>query len=216
MTYSRANPSDEYRELQEMYRHMHEHGEQFLGKRAATTFPGLSLDHQLCRIKDLIVKCDAKTLLDYGCGKGRQYEPRIVKDDEGNRWDSVIEYWGIDELVCYDPAYEKYSRLPEGRFDGVICTDVLEHCPEPDLSWIVEEIFGYATRFVFLAIACYPARKRLPDGRNAHITIKPLEWWRMLVTGIANAHPGVAWAAWVQSRITTPEGVRVVEKGISG
>ena len=25
------------------------------------------------------------------------------------------------------------------QFDGVVCTDVLEHFPEDDLTWIVEE-----------------------------------------------------------------------------
>jgi hypothetical protein len=216
MSYSRTNPSSEYRELQAMYREMHEHGEQFLGQLAESTFPGFSLDHHVFRIKDLITRTGAKTLLDYGSGKGQQYEPRIVKDRAGNRWVSVIECWDIDELVCYDPAYEKYSRLPEERFDGAICTDVLEHCPEPDLPWIVDEIFSYATKFVFLNVACYPASKRLPDGRNAHITVKPLEWWRDLIGGVAAHHPGVIWVARIQSQITTAQGSRIIEQKIGG
>jgi hypothetical protein len=167
MNYSRANPSAEYRALQAMYRQMHEHGEQFLGRPADATFPGFTIDRHRVRVKDLIVQTGAKTVLDYGCGKGAQYAPRILKDEAGNRWDSVIDYWDIDELVCYDSAYEKYSRVPEGEFDAVICTDVLEHCPESDLPWIVAEISGYAIEFVFFSSACYPANKRLPDGRNA-------------------------------------------------
>jgi hypothetical protein len=27
-------------------------------------------------------------------------------------------------------------------------------------------------------IACYPAKKHLPDGRNAHLIVQPPEWWR--------------------------------------
>jgi hypothetical protein len=46
------------------------------------------------------------------------------------RWNSMKEYWGVESIRCYDPGYPPFSTLPEGRFDGVICTDVLEHCPE--------------------------------------------------------------------------------------
>jgi hypothetical protein len=27
-------------------------------------------------------------------------------------------------------------------------------------------------------IACYPAKKHLPDGRNAHLIIESPDWWR--------------------------------------
>jgi hypothetical protein len=27
-------------------------------------------------------------------------------------------------------------------------------------------------------IACYPAKKYLPDGRNAHLIVELPEWWR--------------------------------------
>ena len=212
MNYSRTNPSSRYLDLQAMYRQMHQHGEQFLGTPAAETFPGFSLDAQMDRIKDLIARTGAQTLLDYGCGKGQQYGPRIIKDAAGNQWPSVIDYWDIDELECYDPCYEKFSRLPEGKFDGVICTDVLEHCPEEDMGWIVDEIFGYARRFVFANVACYPAKKRLPSGENAHCTIKPVEWWEGLVRDIAARHQGVSWEFWVQSEIKSDNGAQLIEQ----
>ena len=48
-----------------------------------------------------------------------------------------------------------------------------------------DDLFGYlkesdveSPSFVFLSIACRPAkRKRLPDGRDVHVTIKPPKWW---------------------------------------
>ena len=88
-----------------------------------------------------------------------------------------MDYWGIDYVHCYDPSYAKYSTLPLGPFDGVICTDVLEHCPEDDLPWIVTEIFAYAENFVYANVACYPAMKRFPTGENAHCTVRAPEWW---------------------------------------
>jgi hypothetical protein len=27
-------------------------------------------------------------------------------------------------------------------------------------------------------IACYPAKKHLPDGRNAHLIVESPDWWR--------------------------------------
>jgi hypothetical protein len=69
----------------------------------------------------------------------------------------------------------------------VICTDVLEHCPEEDLPWIVGELFGYARLFVFANVACYPAMKTLPNGENAHCTIRPVEFWREIFQNAAAA-----------------------------
>lgn len=216
MNFSRANPSSRYLDLQSMYRQMHINGEQFLGTPAESTFPGFSLDAQLGRIKALIERTGAQVVLDYGCGKGKQYEPRVIKDGAGGQWPGVLDYWDIDEIVCYDPCYERYSKLPEGKFDGVISTDVLEHCPEQDVPWIIDEIFSYATRFVFANVACYPAHKRLPNGENAHCTIKPVEWWQELVRGISTRYPGVAWEFWVQFQIDSPDGKKSAEQKISG
>jgi len=209
MSYSRSNPSPRYTELQKLYRAMHEQGDNLLGVPAERTFDGRSLPPQVARIKRLIVLTGARIILDYGCGKGGQYGPRKVVDETGGAWPGVIDYWDADEVVCYDPAYAPYSTLPEGRFDGVISTDVLEHCPEEDLPWIVGEIFGFATRFVFANVACYPARKRLPNGENAHCTIKPAEWWRAVFEEAGAGRPELKWEVWLDSR---QDGQRVEEK----
>ena len=34
------------------------------------------------------------------------------------------------------------------------------------------------TKSAFLLIASYPAKKSLPDGRNAHLIIERFDWWR--------------------------------------
>lgn len=216
MNFSRSNPSPRYLELQAQYRRMHQNGEEFLGVPATDTFPGFSLDAQLARIKALIAAHGADTLLDYGCGKGQQYEPRPVKDDAGVVWPSVIDYWDIGELVCYDPCYERYNKLPEGKFDGVISTDVLEHCPEQDLPWIIGELFAYANKFVFANVACFPARKRLSNGENAHCTIRPVEWWVDLVQKVARDYPAIRWEFWIQYSEESSEGARLVERKIAG
>lgn len=193
MEYTRASPSARYKELLALYQNLHERGEQFLRLSADATYPGVSLLPHVARIKELIDATNARTILDYGCGKGFQYDLRPVKIPGLGQVESVIDYWDVDEVACYDPCYKPYSKLPEGRFDGVVCTDVLEHCPEADVPWIVDEIFSYATRFVFASIACYPAKSRLPNGENAHCTVRPLEWWRGLFAETGTRFSQVTW-----------------------
>jgi hypothetical protein len=196
MSYSRQNPSPRYRELIRLYSDMHREGEKFLGLPPERTFPGSSLFAQAARIKKLVDLTGALTILDYGSGKGKQYDQLKIRtdaDEEG----SVLDYWGIDHVACYDPAFPPYNKLPQGTFDGVICTDVMEHCPEEDVPWIVEEIFDFATRFVFVNAACFPARKRLPNGENAHCTIRPPEWWEGLFRAAGAKRPSLRWQLWV-------------------
>jgi hypothetical protein len=205
MSYNRTHPSSRYVELQKLYRAMHEEGETFLGIPASDTFPGKSLAPQAARIRPLVSRTEAQTILDYGSGKGKQYGPQIVLDETGRQWPSMMDYWNVEEVVCYDPCYKPFSQLPEGKFDGVISTDVLEHCPEEDIPWIVGEMFGYAERFVFANIACFPARKRLSNGENAHCTIRPPEWWTQLFGEISARHPGVLWEVWVSYKESDSE-----------
>lgn len=108
-------------------------------------------------------------MLDYGCGEGRQYTERRVHDA-----------WGIMPAL-YDPAVSGLDVLPLGKFDGVVCTDVLEHVPEDELDGVLAELRGYAKLWCFISVCCRPAKpnKNLPgSGGNAHVTIHPKEWWR--------------------------------------
>ena len=171
---------------------MHENGETRLGIPAEQTFAGQSLPRQAPHIKRLIQQTAAASILDYGSGKGYQYSLRRMVDAEsGIDHPDIKSYWGVKEIRCFDPGYPPFSELPSGLFDGVICTDVLEHCPEEDIGWILEELFAFARRFVFANIACFPARKLLPNGGNAHCTVKPVKWWGEEIGCAARAKPGL-------------------------
>lgn len=198
MAFSREHPSPRYREMAELYRRLHREGEKRLGLAPEETYPGVSLLPHITRIKELIDGTGARTILDYGCGKGMQYEPHRLRVPGGGEWDGVIDYWDIDEVCCYDPCYERYSKLPQGKFDGVISTDVLEHCVEEDIAWIVAEMFSYANRFVFASVACYPAKTTLPNGENAHCTVRPPAWWQSVFAAAAVQYPGVTWTLLVE------------------
>jgi hypothetical protein len=213
MDYSRASPSPRYRDLIAQYRTMHTEGERFLGVPAEQTFSGISLLPQAEDIKRLIRQTGAASILDYGSGKGTQYLPQRIELD-GGTWDNVQDYWAVDYVRCYDPCFVPFSDLPAEKCDGVISTDVLEHCPEDDLPWILDEMFGFARRFVFLTIACHPARKRLPSGENAHCTIKSAAWWSELLQRVAALHPGIVWEAKLYE--VPPGAAQAIEQRLRG
>jgi hypothetical protein len=76
----------------------------------------------------------------------------------------------------YDPGIPADSALPAPA-DLVVCTDVLEHIEPEHLDAVLAHIFRLAQRAVFLQIALFPAKKTLPDGRNAHLIVQPANWW---------------------------------------
>lgn len=197
MAYSRQQPSERYQELMALYRQMHVEGSRIQDLPPLRVFRGESLLPQLAKIKRLIARTEATTILDYGSGKGLQYELRDVTVAGEGSWESVLDYWDVAGVHCYDPCYEPFSALPGGRFDGVISTDVLEHCPEEDVPWIVAELFSFADKFVFANVACFPAQKLLPTGENAHCTIKPAAWWAQVVDDAAAGHDPVLWEFWL-------------------
>lgn len=192
--YSRSNPSERYKELIKQYKQLHTEGEKNLGLPPDQTFPGLSIVPHVNRIRSIIQKTRADTILDYGSGKGFQYSIPVVAMPDGEKI-LIVDYWDVMGVTCYDPCYEEHSALPEGKFDGVVSTDMLEHCSEEDVPWILREIFSFSSSFVYLNVACYPANKSLPNGENAHCTIQPIEWWKAAIEAASTDYPGILWEA---------------------
>lgn len=140
-------------------------------------FPGYSLTPYVEAIGELIkghaLELDSR-ILDFGSGKGFQYLARRLHE----RWDPPIL------PHCYDIGVRQLAERPEGEFDGVICTDVLEHIEEQDVNDTLNTLVNLVRRgllgdggFLFLGISCRPSRKRLSDGRDVHVTIRPPSWW---------------------------------------
>ena len=206
MAYSRQHPSERYRELMALYRQMHVEGSKIQNLPPLNIFPGESLLPQLARIKRLIVRTEASTILDYGSGKGLQYDLRGVQVEQAGTFESVVDYWDVAGVHCYDPCYEPFSALPSGTFDGVISTDVLEHCPEDDIGWILNEMFSFARNFFYGNVACYPAKKRLSNGENAHCTIRPAEWWQLQLSEVSQLYPAVRYYVCLDQLHTLPDG----------
>ncbi len=191
--YSRQNPSPRYRDLLGLYQKMHAEGKTQSGAGPSEMYMGRSLLPHLDTIRGLIRKTGARSLLDYGSGKGALYKARNVILKNGTTVPSIQEYLGLDRIVCFDPGVPEHSQFPAGKFDGVVSTDVLEHCPEEDMRWIVSEMFGAANKFVFANVASYPAKKFLSNGENAHCTQQPAGWWKNLLSEISAKNPGVTY-----------------------
>lgn len=203
--YSRENPSPRYQELVGQYKAMHIEGDKNYGLPAQETFPGFRLKPHVARIRKMIEETKSGSILDYGSGKGIQYDVLMEVPDISVPV-MVLDFWDVDEVHCYDPAYEPNSKLPDSKFDGVICTDVLEHCPEEDLPWIIDEIFSLANRFVYANVACFPAIKSLPNGENAHCTQQEPEWWRDLFRTVVPRYPDIVWQLWSVAVENYPQG----------
>lgn len=133
-------------------------------------FSGYSILPHVEKIADLVSEHQPDRLLDYGSGKGYQYLARRVQ-----------RHWGGLLPECYDVGVHQLRARPGGKFGGIICTDVMEHIAERDVDAVLADIFSFADgwAFAFFAIACRPAvKKRLPDGRNVHLTVRPPAWWK--------------------------------------
>lgn len=137
-------------------------------------FHGLNILQYEHQIAVLIQETGAKTLLDYGSGRGHQYT-----------LNGLHRRWGILMPAMYDPAVEEFSEKPRGVFDGVICSDVVEHVSEPYVEALIAELFAYSKLFVWASVCCRPAKKSFPDGRNMHVTIRPPDWWKAKFTAAA-------------------------------
>lgn len=102
---------------------------------------------------------DGQTILDYGCGKG-----------------SLARTLNAIEVREYDPAIPGKDAEPEPA-DIVVCTDVMEHVEIEYIDDVIANVVSLARSVVLFGICCKDGSRRLADGRPAHITIRPAEWW---------------------------------------
>lgn len=142
--------SDEYRELnKELHKKRKDYG------------PGKP--HKwIKKVIELKNKYNAKSFLEYGCGKGLLVEE--------------INKRGILPAQGYDPCIDKYNILPNSA-DLVLCVDVLEHVEEDKIDSVLEHIESLTDKVCFILVELMKSNKTLADGRNAHILLKSKDWW---------------------------------------
>jgi hypothetical protein len=73
--------------------------------------------------------------------------------------------------------------------DLLINVDVLEHIEERDLDSVLAEMASLC-RNAIIIIDTKKAAAILPDGRNAHVTLRPHVWWKeRLLRHFSSLHP---------------------------
>jgi len=109
----------------------------------------------------LLSEQNCKTVLDFGCGKGR-----LV---------NTLQQSGFD-CTGYDPAVPKFLDFPKEDIDAVICTDVMEHLDD-SYEDELRLMLSINPKCIYFNIACGRA-KMLPDGKTPrHSLVRSPTWW---------------------------------------
>ncbi len=135
-------------------------------------------------IKNLFDSYGVKTVLDYGCG-GSDWNTSGF-DIESNK--SAKDFYNIDAIYRYEPARNIDERQPA---DAVLNFDVLEHIFISDVPSIIRDLFKNTKKLLIVNVACYKAAATLPDGTNAHITVRNQMWWKGMFDAISPEFPNV-------------------------
>ena len=119
------------------------------------------------RIINSYINFKCESFLDYGCGEGNLSE--------------LFEKQNNYTIYKYDPAITKYSNLNKDlKVDLIVNCDVMEHIPEIEIDNILLHM-SKISKNVFFNIHLAKAKTILPNGENAHCTIKPKEWWQLKI-----------------------------------
>jgi len=180
--------SKEYQNILEIYKDLHSKGTSL--ESPENTFDGKSLKFFFHPIKQVIDLTKSTSIIDFGCGKARYYFEEVYINNIS--YSNISNYWNINDVYLYDPGVVNFSKYPNKKADGVICIDVVEHIPESDAIKFIDKLFQLACKFIFVVIACYPARKKLPDGRNVHLCIKTVNEWKKIIYNIKKKYPNVS------------------------
>lgn len=122
-----------------------------------------SINH-VDNIFDFIKNNNITDMLDYGAGK------QLLAKGLQTRCPDV-------NIHCYDPGIPDISDKPNPA-SMVCCTDVLEHVEPEFIDAVLDDLKRVVLNIGYFIVSVKPAQKILPDGRNAHLIVQPIEWWR--------------------------------------
>lgn len=105
-------------------------------------------------------------VLDYGAGKGNLFKTLVSQ--------KLLER--PVKFQHYEPAKPEWSFEPDPT-EMVCCIDVLEHIEPHLLENVLDDLQRVTQRIGVFTVSTQPAKKTLPDGRNAHLIIEETDWW---------------------------------------
>lgn len=117
-------------------------------------------------VKQILKKNNFTSISDYGAGKKNLQE--------------ALFNIGLKDFSYFpfDPAFPEYGDPKPA--DLVCCIDVMEHIEPQYLDNVINDLKRITINTGFFNISTKPAKKTLADGRNAHLIIKPVNWWLSL------------------------------------
>jgi hypothetical protein len=119
---------------------------------------GVSSGKWSLAVTQLADSLKTRDVLDYGCGQ------RMLE--------KALDF----PIRNYDPCIPGLDEAPEPA-DIVVCTDVLEHI-EPDcIDAVLDDLERVTLKAGFFVVCNRPAKKILPDGRNAHLIQADARYW---------------------------------------
>lgn len=72
--------------------------------------------------------------------------------------------------------FPEINSIPLDSADFLINTDVLEHIYEEDINKVLKDIFNIS-EICYFNISTRLASTILPNGENAHCTVREASWW---------------------------------------
>ena len=129
-------------------------------------------------VKQNLQQEQIKTVLDYG-GGGSDWNAANFEPTTGQ---SAKEFFNIQEVNTFEPARNLTKKT---KSDCVVCVDVLEHIFIADIASVVKDLFKLSKKLLIINVACYKAAALLPNGENAHVTVRNPHWWKGVVDTIA-------------------------------
>ena len=178
--------SNQYNELINYYKQMAENGYNRVDGTFVKNVYSDAEPHKFAdQLKKIVEFFDAKNGLDYGSGGSNLNETKLANGVK------FIDYIGLQKIQSFEPARNKKKKY---KSDIVLCFDVLEHVFINDVPWVLNDLFKYANKCIVINVACYNAAALLPNGENAHITVRPPSWWLGQIECISSIHPDIYWA----------------------
>lgn len=124
---------------------------------------GITARIEFNNILNFISKNKILNVLDYGSGQQflEKELPKFVS--------------GIF-VQSYEPGIPRLAHKPNPA-ELVCCIDVLEHVENDFVDSVLDDLKNLIIKFGYITLSTVPAKRVLPNGKNAHLTVMPVEWW---------------------------------------
>jgi len=136
-----------------------------------------------------------KRILDAGCGEQSfaahmqywKYDGAIIGVD-------VSEFVARERIRCCPVIHAPLEAIPAPAnwFDGLFCSDVLEHVSEKNgklVNSLVEMRRVLAPKCLWgFTICCESSLQKGPNKEELHVTVKEPDWWREKLKSVGFEH----------------------------